>query len=589
MKRLLLILLTLCLLMGCTAKKEEKPEKQPEEIVGWYAENSQLETNTAGAVRSYLLQTGAVTDIQMIGDKVLLVEQAETTKLTVMEREEGQVLAQTTLPKTATVLQALHNAVAYYLPEEKEAVYLDQSLKSFNQVKLPDVAEGTPVFSPDCSQIYYCAGQDIRSFDVNMGVSRPVRSHPCKTQKLIGIHFGGKVLECAVETEEDPTGICYISAETGELLSRDKNISLLATERDRYIAFRMDGIVQQRVCGTLDGERANLILPENVTAVPMIQSKGLLTYHVNGLGATELHYYDTESGLKTGFVSLVEIGTIVDTVDDAGGVWLLTDTEDGQVLLYWSLNLSPVLDENIYTGPLYTAENPDMDGLKVCKKRAEEVAKPHYVNIQIWDNALRTPEGYEVTGEYQTEAIDNVLDQLEQTLARYPDRFLYKCTNGILRINIVRSISSGAASLQFRGTTDPYIVLTVDCNVQEEFDKAMGYIVNSRVMAKSPLFDNWSDLNPEGFVYGETNDEAYLTGDRQTFVNADAMKSVTDDRANLFAEAIKADNGQLFQSSGMQTKLNQLCVGIRDAWGWEKKTDLFPWEQYLSTPIEPQE
>lgn len=588
MKRLLLVLLAICLLTGCAEKKEKETKAQPEESAGWYDENNQLEMDTVGAVRSYSLQTGTVTDVLLIGDNVLLVEQADATKLTVMEREEGIILAQTTLPKNATGLQSVNNAVAYYLPEEKEAVYLDQSLQPFNKVKLPDTAEGTPVFSPDCTQIYYCAGQDIKSFDVNMGVSRPVRSHPCKSQTLTGIHFDGKVLQCSLETDEDPAGVCYISAETGELLSRDKNISLLVSERDRYIAFRMDGVVQQYVCGTLEGDPASLILPEYVTAVPMIQSKGLLTYHVNGMGATELHYYDTESGLKTGFVSLVGIGTIVDTIDDSAGVWLLTDTEDGQVLHYWSLNLSPVLDENVYAGPLYTAENPDKDGLKACKERAEEIAEPHYVYIQIWDNALRSPEGYEVTGEYQTEAIDAVLDQLEQTLARYPDRFFYKCTSGILRINIVRSISTGAASLQFRGTTDPYIVLTVDCNVQEEFDKAMGYVVNSRVMAKSPLFDNWSDLNPEGFVYGETIDDAYISEEGQAFADEASMKSVTDDRAILFAEAMKADNGQMFQSPVMQTKLNQLCLGIRDAWGWEEKSDVFPWEQYLATPIAPQ-
>lgn len=588
MKRFFLVLLAICLLTGCSEKKEKKPEKEPVQAVGWYDQNSQLETDTAGAVRSYLLQTGKVTDVQMIGDKVLLLEQADATKLTVMEREEGQVIARTTLPKTATCLQTVHNAVAYYLPDTKEAVYLDETLQSFHKVKLPDIAEGNPVFSPDCSQIYYCAGQEIKSFDVNMGISRPVRTQPCKSQTLIGIYFGGKVLACSVVAEDDSADTYYISAETGELLRKDNHISTLATERDRYIAFRMDGIIQQYAYGRLDGEPANLILPENATAVPAIRSNGLLTYHVNGLGATELHFFDIESGTKTGFISLYRIGQIVDTVDDTNGVWLLTDTEEGQVLHYWSLNLSPVLDEHVYTMPLYTAENPDKEGLKSCKKRAEEIARPHYVNIQIWDSALRTPDGYEVIGEYQTEAINAVLDQLEQTLANYPDRFLYKCTNGILRINIVRSISNGEPSLQFRGTTDPYIVLTVDCNVQEEFDKAMGYVVNSRVLAKSPLLDNWSDLNPEGFEYGETTDETYLSGEKQAFANVDAMKSVADDRAVLFFEAMRGDNAKMFQSPVMQAKLNQLCVGIRDAWNWDEKKDTYPWEQYLTTPIAPQ-
>lgn len=421
-----------------------------------------------------------------------------------------------------------------------------------------------------------------------MGISRPVRTQPCKSQNLVGIYFGGKVLAISVVAEDDSTDVIYISAETGELLCKDNNIAVLATERDRYIAFRKDGIVQQYAYGAIDGEPADLILPEDVTVVPAVRAKGVLTYHVNGLGATELHFYDIESGTKTGFISLVGIGQIVDTTEDVNGVWMLTDTEQGQVLRYWTLNMSPVLDEHVYTKPLYTAESPDKEGLKTCKKRAEEIARPHYVNIQIWDNALRSPDGYEVVGEYQTEAINVVLDQLEKTLARYPDRFLYKCTNGILRINIVRSISGGETFLQFRGTTDPYVVLTVDCNVQEAFDKAMGYVVNSRVLAKSPLLDSWNDLNPEGFEYGKTTDEKYLTGEGQTFANEKAMISVADDRAALFFEAMKANNGQMFQAPAMQAKLKQLCVGIRDAWNWDEKKDTYPWEQYLTTPIAPQ-
>ena len=586
MKRLILALLVICLLTGCTDKKEntEQPQENPS---GWYDETSQLEADTAGAVRSYLLQT-KVTDVQMIGDNVLLLEQGDATKLTVMEREEGQVLAKTTLPKTAIGLQILDNAVAYYLPDTKEVVYLDETLQPFNSIQLPEVAEGTPVLSPDCSQIYYCTAMDVKSFDVNMGISRPVRTQPCKSQSLVGVYFGGKVLALSVVAEDDSSDVFYISAETGELLCKDNHITALAPDRDRYVAFRKDGIVQQYAYGTLEGTPADLILSEETTVVPAIAAKGVLTYHVNGLGATELHFYDIETGTKTGFISLIGIGQIVDTTEDSNGIWLLTDTESGQILHYWSLNMSPVLDEHVYTRPLYTAENPDKEGLKECKKRAEGIAKPHYVNIQIWDNALRTPEGYEVVGEYQTEAINTVLDQLEQTLARYPDRFLYKCTNGILRINIVRSISSGESFLQFRGTTDPYIVLTVDCNVQEEFDKAMGYVVNSRVLAKSPLLDSWGDLNPEGFEYGKTTDEGYLSGEGQAFANEKAMVSVADDRAMLFAEAIKSDNAQTFQAPAMQAKLKQLCIGIRDAWNWDDKKDTYPWEQYLTTPIAPQ-
>ena len=172
-------------------------------------------------------------------------------------------------------------------------------------------------------------------------------------------------------------------------------------------------------------------------------------------------------------------------------------------------------------------------------------------------------------------------------MARYPDRFLYKSTNNVLRICIVRSVDGELKGGHFRWGSNSYIVLAAGCNVQEEFDKAVGYVINSRILGRSPLMDSWTTLNPEGFTYGETADDTYLGGEDQAFPDAIAMNSVTDDRAMVFYHAMNPDNGQMFQSPIMQAKLKMLCQGIRDAWGWENEKEVFPWEQHLNESLAP--
>ena len=91
-------------------------------------------------------------------------------------------------------------------------------------------------------------------------------------------------------------------------------------------------------------------------------------------------------------------------------------------------------------------------------------------------------------------------------------------------------------------------------------------------------------LNPKEFVYGTPNKD-YLSGDGRAFVDEQSMVSITDDRSHLFLYAITQGNEEVFQSEIMQAKLLMLCQGIRDAWRWEKKTDIYPWEQCLKESI----
>ena len=58
-----------------------------------------------------------------------------------------------------------------------------------------------------------------------------------------------------------------------------------------------------------------------------------------------------------------------------------------------------------------------------------------------------------------------------------------------------------------------------------------------------------------------------------------------EDRAEIFAYAMEVGNEDYFVSDVMQSKLKQICKGIREAFGWKKDERIFLWEQYLNVPL----
>jgi hypothetical protein len=63
------------------------------------------------------------------------------------------------------------------------------------------------------------------------------------------------------------------------------------------------------------------------------------------------------------------------------------------------------------------------------------------------------------------------------------------------------------------------------------------------------------------------------------------MSFPKEDRARIMEYASTPDNESYFATVTMQKKLKQLCLGIRKAFGLQKCTEEFLWEQYLDTPI----
>ncbi len=599
MKRLLVTAVALSLVLaGC--RGQETPDTTQDttavteqtEPSGFYAPDSNVEQQSGGAVLEYNLGGTHYRGISAIGDKLLLISGKEGTDLTVLSGIKGIPTASLSLGFDiyAAGAQAIYNGYVYYDAEQKQAVYLDSQLKEIRRVQLPQEAQGNPVFSGDGNEVFFCVDQQIRALEAERGLERLVKTQNCKSQKLLGCHFEDKLLLCSVEDEAGQWKTVYISAQTGQTLSVDQEMSSLFSYEDTYLAIRMDGTFQQNIFGSWEGKAQQL----NVSGgniLPALELGGAVSYEVTEEGALGLHYYDLKSGKRTATAELSGVGTPQTLYADhwSGCLWILAGGGEGepQRLLRWDVKKSAVVDEKAYAGPVYTAQTPDEAGLKACQDRVDQLNKKHGTTIRIWETAVKSHGGHTLVAEHQTSVINKTLDELEKVLDLFPENFLYKSVKGRIRICLVRSVDGDNLSAYYWFDGDPFIVLSAGMDIREEFTKSMGYVVDSHVLGNSPMYDYWETLNPKGFVYGDktTYSKEYLEGEGRSFLDEASMESVTEERSRIFWQAVKEGNKELFQSPAMQKKLQMLCKAIRDAWRLERKTETYLWEQYLDEPI----
>lgn len=585
MKRILPILLLLALLCGCanteTDEQTAQNTSQPTQAapVSTYLSDSDIEQQTGGAVRRYDPGEENIDWIAPFSGGVLVASAGEQTALTVLSGLNGQVIATATVPvklTDASVWQVTTGGFIYYAPDEKQAVILDAQLKEMTRLQLPETITGSPAISQDGSEIFYCTGQTVNALDTDLKISRPVRTHTCEDQTLLGCYMNGAVVACRLQDISGQWSTIYISGEDGKILHKDNGLQKVYSKGNDYFALRADGSVNQYIFGGTDAAPKQMNICAQA-AYGALELDGIIGLEETADGI-QLSFYNMK---KTAAVTLpAELKPVMVAADSAtGGVWLLT--QDGQVL-HWSVQASGITDEKDYSGTIYTAQAPDTEGLAQCAQRGDAIGKQYGVVVRVYERSLVSNDAYDIEVEYQPVAINRALDELEVQLRKFPAKFLDKSVSGMIRVCIVRSIGGEITSAYHWHDGDPFIILSVGVDVEQAFMDAFAYVLDIHVLGNSSVADGWETLNPEGFTYGTENTVlAYLEGENRAFADRRGMQSVTDDRASIFYHAMLADNAEVFQGEIMQSKLKMLCQAIRDAWRLEDSPETFPWEQYL--------
>lgn len=584
MKKLLLFLLVCVMLTACSGQQEEttSAETTVPPVVGLYDPEHPIEKSTNGAVRAYPMETDDCTGLLTMGDKLVVVSE---NKLTVLQGDLCETVADLDVKVEYMCISAAETGIAYYDAEGKQIVLLNPRLQKSTSYALPENLQGKPMINLSKQQAFYCDGKELRSLNLQTGISRLIRTFNDETLDLTGIYFDGAVLSCEITLDENRQRM-YLSTENGQTLSQDGNLYNLKTNGDRYFAERLDGPVNQRIFGTLNGDAKSLNLDESAGLLSSALPLGGVVSYLSGEAGLQMSFYNLDTGLKTAAITLEEVTEPVAFLADSRYVWMIAMESEKQVLYRWDLSLSSVQEDSVYTGVLYTYQNPDTEGLAQLKKRVEEMNQNYGVRIAIWEDAMKNPGNYTFKPEHHVSVISEKLDALETVLAHFPKKFLQVTVEaGWVRICLVRSIESGEGFVQYWSGGDCYGAISMDADIKEAFLRCAAYGIDSHVMGNSRDFDTWNQLNPSGFSYGQEANEKYLEGESRAFVDAESTVNPHEDRSRIIACAMMEGNAELFASATMQAKLLRVCEGIREAYGLEKSKETYIWEQYLNKSL----
>lgn len=615
MKRLWILLVLLILLCGCEEKTPAEttmpvqtstaPTAQTtvpvEEDPGLYVPDSDVERQTGGAVREYRLSGDSVVSVTAEANRLLVLSSCSTgmyaTELTGDTCvTAGQALLSGCSGSGQGSFRVTEDAAAYYDGGTRCVVLLDAQLKETARILLPDSAVGSPVISEDLSTVFYCTENTIHALDIETGISRLIRQHSCQWQTLNGSYFGDTVLQCYVMDENYQAQTLFLSTETGQLLGRDPQLLNFYARDDRFFLIRENGSLPEYLFGDSQGN-VQALRPNRGTLYSAALAMDAVVGCLSEGGAVELTLYDLATGLRRASVRMENLEGVYGVTADGQYVWIsVFDVQAQQDVLYrWDPDLSPAEDTAVYTGPRYTREEPDSDGIAACKEQARLLGQAYGVEIYLGEDII-APWDYTLTTEYRVEALQLGLTQLEKALSAYPEGFfttvVEETATGVIRVSLVRDISDGMDGLQYWIDGDAYIALKISADMEPDVYHEISHVLDNYIIANCYAYDDWEELNPEGAVYDYSyaqyqnrTDWTWLEGENRAFIDSYSMSYPKEDRARILEYAMTPGNEELFKPEYLQKKLLQICEGIRESFGWERYEGTFIWEQYLNTSL----
>ena len=614
MKRILWLMAAVLLLCGCTTELPEETGTKPAQTIpaatemteprGIYEPGSDLEIRTEGAVRSYLPEMPDICGMRLLNGDVLIFSGTEVTTLTRYTGDTLTIAGQITLdcliaPEDSS-FQVSGYGITYFDPEANALVYLDNELKEVSRLELAEDLMGKPLLSGDRTRVFYCTAEAVRVYDIASGLDKLLKSIAYPFQTAESLLLEDSVLRCDLTDDQGRTHSIFLSTQTGQSIGQTDECPELVTVGRNWIARVAEGVLEQVLFGGEDGE-AQVLYPEDAFGPAWIlpENYGVVTASMDG-DTTKLEYYELETGSRSATVELP--GNLKPRyINGTAGrkeIYILADDDLARVpvLLRWDLSKNTLADDLTYTGPRYTAQNPDLEGLAECEDRAKTIGERYGVNILIGPEAVSVEPGdYVLEQEYQVKVIHRQLTALDKDLAQFPEGFL-EGLPGQVNICLVRAITGNAQTgsvarargIQFWDGDKAYIALEAGEGLYGAFFHEIFHIIDSKVLSTTRVYYRWENLNPEDFRYFEdftsylTADVSqYLEAESRAFIDAYSMCYPREDRARIMEYACTEGNEAYFTSEIMQNKLRTLCEGIRKAFQLEDWDEPLLWEQYL--------
>lgn len=619
--RWLVMSLVLILLWGCEAPPEPEtcPATEPEGTVvvtaptvpsGLYVPGSELELATSGDLQVFPLPFENVRDIRFLGGDILVFSGLEETTLTLLSGAERYISAQTTLPCRISpddpAVAIADHGITFYDPSSHALITLDEDLLETGRILLPEHISGPIVLSPDCRSLYYCTDADLRVLDSKIGTDQLLAKMDFPQQEVTGIHCSGSVLECSISDAEGIFCTRFLSTQDGSLLYETASNLTLRTEGDFYFAVRDHGFVTELLSGSAAFGPSLFYTGQPDPQVLPVLGSHCAVLVTGDEESAKLDYYNLDSGFRRYHLTVPGLPEFKTAAAGAHGeLWLLCydPTVESHILYRWSP--TELLDEEeSHLLPLSYQTHPLPEEYR---QQAAAISERYGIRILLQDDAAATaPWDYTLIPENRVTFISYQLLELDRALSRYPEGFLKKLASntpsGEITVCLVQEIQGitgtgaldSATGIQYWDIeANAYLAVASDRNMAQNICHELFHVIESRVFSDSCIYDDWSQLNPDGFTYdfdylsNLTHSTAELvSGENRAFVDLYSMSFPKEDRARIMEYAMLPDQDALFSAPILQQKLRVLCLGIRETFGLKKYTEPLLWEQYLTEPIE---
>ena len=552
------------------------------------------------AVKVYPLGRSNCIGVNSFGKDLLVLLEEGGTELLVFDAENGCLKHSLKLKCSITPNEAQlfvgENGLAYVDEVEQSVVLLDNHLRETDRVKLPDDLRGDVAVSDDLAMIYYCTDSQLRALEIKTGISRLLRQQEDILVSVDRLCFDGTVISYTAR-DNDREYTAFVDVKTGLLLGSGTDIAILDTSAEQYLLAHQDGRVTELLTGDLNGSVSRFCPADgNGEILPMLEHNAVATAVLQEQVLT-IDYYEASSGIRTAATELDGLTELYGIAANAQSLWLVASDQNGtDVLIQWNTALTPTEEEASCYTIRFTAQNPDTQGLAACQAQADAIAQQYGVDIRIGSAALEVPCDYELVAEHQPEVYQTLLPFLEKALKQYPDEFFTKLSkvsdSRKIHICLVRQVAEGVSGVQYWHDGSAYMAITLDDELIHSFHSELYMVLDTFIFNNNSMLDEWHKLNPKKFSYtldyeaaAAITDESLISGEKRAFIDYASMSYPREDRAAIFAWAMRPDAAECFQSETMQKKLVRLCESIRDAYRWEKDERTFPWEQYLEKPL----
>lgn len=602
MKRIFAVLLAGFLLTGCASLPSDGNQSDVRNDAPTML--GLKETLIAGgAVRCFTLPEGEYLGCIALADKVLLFsKEGESTRIQLLSRDAGETLAETVvdciLYPDLNKLRITQRNLAYYDAKDNSAVLLNADLSEVMRLAMPENIQGTPIWSADLDEVFYCTESEIRSLSVKNLIPRLLRSQTVSWQEMITAGSDGKILAYSVVSEHGTPYTAFLETDTGTVLGTDEHLVHMSVYGDMYFLERESDLGSELLFGTHEEDLVRLKPERNDEKVtPALAMKSVIT-SLEESGNSQLKLYSLETGKMVASVTLNDLTDIFGLSASENEVWFLHhNAEDNSDTLYaWNVDLSKTESKKVYTVERPINQDPNEVALEQCRKIAGRLSEDNGIDVWFGDDAVLQLGINGIEAENQASSIEIALQELKRALSRYPQGFLRQTGSvtetGAVQICLVRSLGDDLDGLQIWQGRNAYIILKVSGQLESAFFRGVNRLIDSYVIANSKIYDNWNNLNPEGFVYSaeyanapEEELRVYLEGEERAFINAASMTYPREDRESIMEYAMMDGNEELFAVPNLQAKLASICEAIRDAYNLEKNPEVFPWERYLQTPI----